>query len=255
MKAAANGALNLSMADGWWAEAQHLGGGWTIDATPEADDTKSVNKAHANAIYDLLENEVVPLFYDRDPVDDIPYGWVARMKTAMQNLAPVFNTKRMVAEYAERLYFPAHQRWLKLNQDGTRRSIALANWKANIRKHWSNLRIEEQISKAQSDIPQKSVSALTVGESVTIQAVVRTDALFPNELAVQIYHGVLDATGEIQNGSVTEMEYQEDLGGGKYLFEGTLSLNQTGLHGYTLRVLPSHEDLESVYELGLITWA
>ncbi|MCE2402572.1 alpha-glucan family phosphorylase [Candidatus Poribacteria bacterium] len=255
MKAAANGALNLSMADGWWAEAQHLGGGWTIDATPEADDTKSVNKAHANAIYDLLENEVVPLFYDRDPVDDIPYGWVTRMKTAMQNLAPVFNTKRMVAEYAERLYFPAHQRWLKLNQDGTRRSIALANWKANIRKHWSNLRIEEQISKAQSDIPQKSVSALTVGESVTIQAVVRTDALFPNELAVQIYHGVLDSTGEIQNGSVTEMEYQEDLGSGKYLFEGTLSLNQTGLHGYTLRVLPSHEDLESVYELGLITWA
>jgi starch phosphorylase len=255
MKAAANGALNLSMADGWWAEAQHLGGGWTIDATPEADDTKSVNKAHANAIYDLLENEVVPLFYDRDPVDDIPYGWVGRMKTAMQNLAPVFNTKRMVAEYAERLYFPAHQRWLKLNQDEARRGIALANWKANIRKHWRNLRIEEQIPKTQKDTTQKSVSALSVGEPVSIQAVVHTDALFPNELAVQIYHGVLDSTGAIQNGSVTEMKYQEDLDGGKYLFEGTLSLNQTGLHGYTLRVLPSHEDLQSVYELGLITWA
>ncbi len=254
MKAAANGALNLSMADGWWAEAQHLGGGWTIDATPEADDSKSVNKSHANAIYDLLENEVVPLFYDRDPVDDIPYGWVTRMKTAMQNLAPVFNTKRMVAEYAERLYFPAHQRWQKLNQDGTRRSIALANWKANIRKHWRNLRIEERIPKTK-DTSQKGVSALSVGESVSIQAMVHTDALFPNELAVQIYHGVLDSTGEIQNGSVTNIEYQEDLGSGKYLFEGTLSPNQTGLHGYTLRVLPSHEDLQSIYELGLITWA
>lgn len=254
MKAAANGALNLSMADGWWAEAQHLGGGWTIDATPEADNSKSVNKAHANAIYDLLENEVVPLFYDRDPVDDIPYGWVAKMKTAMQNLAPVFNTKRMVAEYAERLYFPAHQRWLKLNQDDARRGIALANWKANIRKHWNNLRIEERIPKTKDTSP-KNVSALSVGESVSIQAVVHTDALFPNELAVQIYHGVLDSTSEIQNGSVTQMEYQEELGGGKYLFEGTLSLNQTGLHGYTLRVLPSHQDLQSVYELGLITWA
>lgn len=254
MKAAANGALNLSMADGWWAETQHLGGGWTIDATPEADDSKSVNKAHANAIYDLLENEVVPLFYDRDPVDDIPYGWVTRMKTAMQNLAPVFNTKRMVAEYAERLYFPAHQRWLKLNQNDARRGMALANWKANIRKHWRNLRIEERIPKTK-DTSQKGVSALSVGESVSIQAVVHTDALFPTELAVQIYHGVLDSTGEIQNGSVTNMEYQEDLGSGKYLFEGTLSLNQTGLHGYTLRVLPSHEDLQSIYELGLITWA
>ena len=255
MKAAANGALNLSIADGWWEETEHLGGGWTIEATPEADDAKSIDQAHANAIYDLLEKEVVPLFYDRHLVDDIPYGWVARMKTAMQNLAPVFNTKRMVAEYAERLYFPAHQRWVKLNQDGARRSIALANWKANIRKHWGNLRIEERLPKAEKELAQKSVSALFVGESVSIQAIVYTDALFPNELAVQIYHGVLDSTGEIQNGSITQMEYKEDLGGGKFLFEGDLVLNQTGLHGYTLRVLPSHEDLQSFYDLALLTWA
>ncbi len=255
MKAAANGALNLSMADGWWAEAEELGGGWTIEATPEADDTKSIDKAHANAIYDLLEKQVVPLFYNRDPVDDIPYGWVAKMKTAMQNLAPVFNTKRMVAEYAERLYFPAHQRWLKLNQDDARRSIALANWKANIRKHWGNLRIEEQIKQGQEKATPKNVSAFVVGETVSIHAVVHTDALFPNELAVQIYHGVLDSTGEIQDGSVTQMEYQEELGGGKYLFKGILALDQTGLHGYTLRVLPAHEDLQSYYDLGLLTWA
>ena len=255
MKAAANGALNLSTSDGWWAEAELLGGGWTIDATPESDDSKSTDKAHANAIYDLLENEVVPLFYDRDPVDDIPYGWVTRMKTAMQNLAPVFNTKRMVAEYAEHLYFPAHQRWSKLNMNAARRSIALANWKANVHKHWDNLRIEERTTKPNKDILQNSLSALSVGASVSIQAVVHTDALFPNELAVQIYHGVLDSTGEIQNGNVTQMEYQADLGGGKYLFDGTLVLEQTGLHGYTLRVLPSHEDLQSVYELGLLTWA
>ena len=164
MKAAANGALNLSMADGWWAEAENLGGGWTIEAIPESDDSKSTDKAHANAIYELLEKEVVPLFYDRDPVDDIPYGWVAKMKTAMQNLAPVFNTKRMVAEYAERLYFPAHQRWLKLNKDSAQRGIVLANWKANVRKHWGNLRIEERTTIADKDISQKSVSSLSVGE-------------------------------------------------------------------------------------------
>ena len=255
MKAAANGALNLSMADGWWAEAEHLGGGWTIEATSEADDPKSIDKAHSDAIYELLEKEVVPLFYDRNPVDDIPYGWVAKMKTAMQNLAPVFNTKRMVAEYAERLYFPAHQRWLKLNNDDARRSIALANWKANVRKHWRNLRIEELIPKEDRNKPQKASSSLAVGESVSIQAVVHTDALFPNELAVQIYHGVLDSTGEILNGNITQMEYQEDLGGSKYLFEGKLILDKTGLYGYTLRVLPEHEDLQSVYELGLVTWA
>ncbi len=255
MKAAANGALNLSMADGWWTEAEKLGGGWTIDATPKADDQKSINKAHANAIYDLLENEIVPLFYDRHPVDDIPYGWVAKMKAAMQLLAPVFNTKRMVAEYAQRLYFPAHKRWTKLNNDNAQRSIALANWKANIRKHWTNLKIEERITNAKRETPQKSSTAHVVGESVTIQAIIHTDTFFPNELAVQIYHGVLQATGEIQNGNVTQMEYKENIANGKFLYEAQLTLNQTGLHGYTLRVLPYHEDLQSIYDLGLITWA
>jgi starch phosphorylase len=88
-----------------------------------------------------------------------------------------------------------------------------------------------------------------------VQAVVHTDVLFPHELVVQIYHGVLDEAGEIHNGSVNPMEYQADLGGGTYLFEGTLTLKQTGLHGYTVRVLPCHEDLQSPHELGLITWA
>ena len=253
MKAAANGVLNLSIADGWWAEANHLGGGWTIDTGPVIEDSKSTNKAHANAIYDLLENEIVPLFYQRNAVDDVPHEWVARMKTAMQNLAPVFNTKRMVSEYAEQLYFPAHRRWQELNASETKRSIALARWKTHIRDHWNDLRVEEKRTVAKTAAAQNS--ELGVGESTTVQAVVRTDVLFPHELAVQIYHGVLDEAGEIHNGTVSPMMYKDDLGGGTYLFEGTLTLKQTGLHGYTVRALPYHEDLQSPHELGLVTWA
>ena len=257
MKAAANGVLNLSIADGWWAEANHLGGGWTIDAGPVAEDAGehglATDKAHANAIYELLENEIVPLFYQRHPVDDVPYEWVARMKTAMQNLAPIFNTKRMVAEYAEQLYFPAHRRWQRLNEAEAKRSIALAHWKSHIRNHWHELRIEEKNSNASTAAMQNS--ELGVGESAAVQAVVHTEVLFPHELVVQIYHGVLDAAGEIHNGNVSPMEYRGELGSGTYLFEGTLALKETGLHGYTVRALPYHEDLQSPYELGLVTWA
>ena len=253
MKAAANGALNLSIADGWWAEANHLGGGWTIDTEPTSDDAKSNDKTHANAIYELLEKEIVPLFYQRNSVDDVPYEWVARMKTAMQNLAPIFNTKRMVTEYAEQLYFPTHRRWLKLNENEAKPSIALAHWKDHIRDHWGSLWIEEKSSNGRSTAVQNL--ELGVGESTKVQAVVHTDVLFPHELAVQIYHGVLDATREIRRGNVSPMEYKKDLGGGAYLFEGTLTLKQTGLHGYTVRALPYHEDLESLSELGLVTWA
>ena len=253
MKAAANGVLNLSIADGWWAEANHLGGGWTIDTGPIPEDSKSINKAHANTIYDLLENEIVPLFYQRNSVDDVPYEWVARMKTAMQNLAPIFNTKRMVSAYAEQLYFPAHRRWQALNESEAKRSIALARWKTHIRDHWGDLRIAEKRTDAKAAPAQSS--ELGVGESTTVQAIVRTDVLFPHEFAVQIYHGVLDEAGEIHDGAISPMTYKDDLGGGAYLFEGTLTLEQTGLHGYTLRALPDHEDLQSPHELGLITWA
>ncbi len=264
MKAAANGGLNLSIADGWWAEANELGGGWTIDTSPAAADSTSVDEVHANAIYELLENEIVPLFYQRHPVDDIPYKWVERMKDAMQNLSPIFNTKRMVSEYAEKLYFPAHRRWRYLNQDGAKRSSALAHWKSHIRNHWHGIRIEE-IEDESEGSAQKSIDAQSyrkientafgVGESLKVQAVIYTEALFPHELAVQIYHGVLNQEGEIENGNVSPMTYQRELTGGSYLFEGTLNFQETGLHGYTLRVLPYHEDLHSLHELGLVAWA
>ena len=252
MKASANGVLNLSIADGWWAEANHLGGGWTIDAGTIAEDPESTDKAHADAIYELLEKEIVPLFYQRSPIDDVPHEWVARMKTAMQNLAPIFNTKRMVAEYAEQLYFPAHHRWQHLNADGGKRSIALSHWKAHIRSHWEHLWIEEK--PADTTEIGTGNQTLGIGESTQVQAIVHTDALSPDELAVQIYHGRLDEAGEIHDGYANPMACKADLGEGAYLFEGTLTLIQTGLHGYTVRVLPYHEDLQSLHELGLIAW-
>lgn len=263
MKAAANGVLNLSIADGWWAEAEQLGGGWTIDtsfdeASPVAEEPDSIDKAHANAMYELLEKEIVPLFYQRHPVDDIPYEWVKRMKEAMQHLAPVFNTKRMVSEYAEQLYFPAHRRWQQLNQDTAQRSVALAQWKSHIRHHWGSLRIEERDATHPTGGLGRQNGEFGVGESVPVQAVVRIeerDALSPRDMSVQIYHGALDEAGEIRNGNVSAMAYRGELDSGAYLFEGTLALQQTGLHGYTLRVLPYHEDLQSPYEMGMVTWA
>ena len=253
MKAAANGVLNLSIADSWWAEANHLGGGWTIDAGPTHGDPKAIDKAHADAIYELLEKAIVPLFYQRNPIDDIPHAWVTQMKTAMQHLAPIFNTKRMVAEYAERLYFPAHRRWQHLNAAAGERGIALTRWKSHVRDHWGDLRIAEKQTDDGTEHLQNH--EIGVGKSTTVQAIVHTDVLFPHELTLQIYHGVLDQAGEIHNGNVSPMTYQADLGGGDYLFEGTLTLEQAGLHGYTIRALPFHEDLHSPHELGLIAWA
>ncbi|MBE9506655.1 MAG: alpha-glucan family phosphorylase [Chloroflexi bacterium] len=105
-KAAANGIPNLSMLDGWWAEGYNGANGWAIESGQTCDDPAVQDRADAEALYRLLENEVVPLFYKRD-ADDVPRGWVQVMKEAIRTAVPVFCTRRMVKEYAERFYVPA----------------------------------------------------------------------------------------------------------------------------------------------------
>ena len=108
-KAAANGIPNLSVLDGWWAEGYNGANGWAIDSGQQHDDPWAQDTADAEALYRLLENEVAPLFYKRD-ADDIPRGWVQVMKEAIRTAVPVFCTRRMVKEYAERFYVPAARR-------------------------------------------------------------------------------------------------------------------------------------------------
>jgi starch phosphorylase len=108
-KAAVNGVPNLSVLDGWWAEGYNGANGWAIDAGQTYKDQGAQDTAEAKTLYELLEDEVVPLYYKRD-ADDIPRGWVHVMKEAIRTAAPVFCTRRMVKEYAERFYIPAAER-------------------------------------------------------------------------------------------------------------------------------------------------
>ncbi len=108
-KAAANGIPNLSVLDGWWAEGYNGANGWAIDTPQHPDDAAAQDAADAEALYRLLEDEVVPLFYKRD-ADGVPRDWVRVMKEAIRTSVPVFCTRRMVKEYTERLYVPAAKR-------------------------------------------------------------------------------------------------------------------------------------------------
>jgi starch phosphorylase len=115
MKAAANGALNLSILDGWWIEgfAAIPDAGWGIEPSSELLDEKA-DKDDAEAIYAALEREVVPLFYERDDAN-LPREWIRRSKEAIRALAPRFSSQRMVIEYIDRLYVPASEggaRWI-----------------------------------------------------------------------------------------------------------------------------------------------
>ena len=189
---------------------------------------------------------MIPLFYERG-ADGLPRGWIAKMKASMSRLCPIFNTNRMVMEYCNRYYIPAHQLCEKLCKDDMQGARELANWKARIREHWGEIRILSTNTNG--------TSSVGVGESVKVQAHVGLGTMKPDEVAVQIYSGVLNSERMIQHGDVFSMKMAKDTGNGTYLYEGTLPCSQSGLHGLSVRVIPSHPDVLNPLRLGLIKWA
>ena len=142
MKAAMNGVLNMSILDGWWVEGYTPEGGWIIGAGEEYDDTEYQDKVESQAIFNLLENEVVPLFYSQSR-DRLPRRWIHRMKNTIKWCAPRFNTSRMVAEYTRKFYNPAAARWRYLTAEAMARVRALSTWKSNLRNTWDDLAIQK----------------------------------------------------------------------------------------------------------------
>ena len=246
MKAAVNGVLNLSVLDGWWAEAYQPEIGWAIGRGEEYEDLHVQDEVEANGLYELLERVIVPLFYDRG-ADGLPRGWLARMKAAMQHICPFFNTHRMVHDYAVRFYLPAARRRQRLAGQDMASTRALAQWKATLREHWPELRIES----LEADIP----SDLTVGDRLEVRAQVHLGTLTPQDVSVELYYGPLDPQRQIAAAETITMTCRESIGEGKYLLVGTLPCRMSGRHGYTLRLLPRHEELVSPFEPGLILWA
>lgn len=109
-KAALNGVLNFSVMDGWWREGYNGKNGWAIGEDKDYEDQNKRNEADAKSLYDTLENEIIPLYYTERSSDNLPGDWIARMKESIRTLAPQFSTRRMVKEYAERLYIPLMRR-------------------------------------------------------------------------------------------------------------------------------------------------
>jgi starch phosphorylase len=249
MKATANGALNMSVLDGWWEEGYTPETGWAIGRGEEYADDQSEyqDRVEANAIYDLLEKEIVPLFYERGR-DGLPRGWIAKMKAAMREHAGVFNTNRMVREYTERCYLPALERGERLSEDEWQRAKALAAWKARVQKEWPQVRIE-RVSAERPDGQD-----LEVGDQLQVQAQVQLGELKPTDVSVQLYYGLLDHAGLIREGASLPMLIAQSKGKGRYIFAGAILCQTSGQHGYALRIVPQHEDLGNPFEMGLIRW-
>ncbi|MBC1219808.1 alpha-glucan family phosphorylase [Nostoc sp. UCD121] len=247
MKAAMNGLPNLSVLDGWWDEADYVRTGWAIGHGENYDDPNYQDEVEANALYELLEKEVVPLFYEHRDSDGLPRPWVAKMKDAIRLNCPFFNTARMVGEYAQRAYFPASDRYHTLTVNNYAPAKELAAWKEKLGEHWFNIRIKDVDVSAASDIE--------VNQTVAVKAKVDLATLTNNDVQVELYQGAIDANGEIVNAVTVVMDYQGEDSQQLSIYTGNITYTASGLQGLSLRVLPKNPNLANPYEPRLIAWA
>ena len=219
--------------------------GWAIGRGEEYSDHGYQDRVEAGALYDLLENEVVPLFYRRGP-DSLPRGWIALMRTAMAALCPVFNTNRMVHHYVVDGYQRADARRALLEDDGFRRARNLAAWKAKLRQAWKDVRV----SRVEVQMPDQT----HVGESFEVRVWIQLGSLKAEDVAPQVYLGRLHENRDIVEPQVVSMASTGTVSSEGMLFVSTFTCGTSGTHGLTVRVIPHHEDLGHQHETGLVTW-
>ncbi|HET8961055.1 alpha-glucan family phosphorylase [Nocardioides sp.] len=243
MKAALNGGLNLSILDGWWDEWYDGENGWAIPSADGVDDPDRRDDIESAALYDLIENEVAPRFYDADD-EGVPSRWLEMVRHTLKSLGPKVLATRMVSDYVTELYGPAAVAGRRLNADYAG-AARLADWKQRIRAGWSAVRVEHVESHGVGDSPE-------VGSTLTVQAYVGLGDLAPDDVDVQLVHGVVTPADTLVNTQVESLAAVESYEGGRHRFDGSVQLERSGGFGYTVRVVPRNDFLISPAELGVV---
>jgi glycogen phosphorylase len=230
MKAGVNGVINLSILDGWFDEAYERSGGWAIgDREPYSEDQDEI---HARATYSLLENEVVPMYYDRG-ADGVSEEWIKRVKQSIQLASQTYNCQRAMAEYMTQLYNPAHASWIEVKRDGFDSVRKRLEWNAGIERVWSQVRIIEAAHGADGTVIS--------GKPFLVKVAVELAGLAPSDVRVEAVVGRVGATGGLEQAEVLVLPSVEQRGS-IYLFSREILPRQTGRIGYAVRVSPNHYD-------------
>ncbi len=245
IKAAANGVLNVSILDGWWCEGYSEDRGWRIGNGEEYEDHAYQDMVESQALYNILENDVIPCFYDRKD-GEIPVVWLKKMKESMKTAMHEFCAGRMVGDYYRRFYEPAAKRLETLVADDSREAKALFEFHKRLESKWKSIKVFHPVRDA--DGPFR------VGESFNVSLQVELGDLRPEEVEVELYYGTMRAVDEVEKGYSTIMDVKEEKGGGTYVYTCTISCDRAGRYGFTSRVKPRGDDMIRNAP-GFITWA
>ncbi len=258
MKAALNGVLNLSILDGWWCEGYGQERGWVIGNGETYEDIAYGDKVECQALYNLIENEITPLYYSRIN-DKLPRGWIRWMKTCIKNCAPEFSTHRMVADYARKFYAPSAMRFNYMLDNNLAAAKELTAWKRDIQSKWSSIKINEVTLNLDEHSKLLDLNKydphIDAGSDLRVTANITLGDIDPSNVAVELYFGRVNANGKIKNATVIEMASESKTkSDGTYLFSGNLDCKISGQHGFSVRVVPKHKNISSPFDLGMVHW-
>ncbi len=251
MKAALNGSLNLSILDGWWAEFYDEENGWAIPSADSAGDAAERDQLEADSLYDLIEHQVAPRFYDRGgrgAQSTVPAKWMQSVRHTLATLSPALSADRMVREYVERLYIPAARAEREITENANAPARDLAAWKARVLAAWPKVHVTHVESGGVDATPQ-------VGDQLHVRAQVELDGLSPEDVLVEVVYGRAWDQDTLTDAQRVPLELQTGDDSGATTFAGTVPLARAGSFGYTVRVTPANPLLASPAELGLVATA
>ena len=248
-KVPVNGGINLSVSDGWWCEGYDGENGWNIGpvVTHELPSTEQSDYADAESLYTLLEEQVVPLYYERG-MDGLPHAWLARSKRSLQTLTAEFSSNRMVRDYFDDYYMPAAVRHDELMLDDRRLTRHLAAWKDSVPNRFFSLRIDE------IRVDGVDGETMVCGQPIRISAIISPGGMEPSDILVQVVVG--PSAGQVFTAkphvvTLSSIKTQPD---GRLIYSGAFTPSHNGYHAYGIRVVPVTEGLASPLDSRLVLW-
>jgi len=245
IKAAANGVLNVSILDGWWCEGYSEETGWRIGNGEEYQDQAYQDDIESQALYNVLENSVIPCFYDRRR-GDTPNNWIKMMKASIKMALGQFCAHGMIQKYAETSYIPASRRFSELTGNNAEEARRIAALHDHLSNNWKGIKI---------DHPVRSFDGpFRVSDHIDVTATVSLGKIRPEQVKVQLCYGKMLDVEKLESINIEQMKLLEDYGDGRYHYGTSLLCTLSGRFGLTARVIPS-EDEHLKHAPGLITWA
>jgi glucan phosphorylase len=241
-----NGTLHFSVLDGWWIEGYEKDAGWALPMERSYDVQDYQDELDAGTIYNILEDEIIPSFYERGK-DDIPVKWIGYIKNTIARVAPKFTTCRMIQDYQERFYQPQYQQTLKIREDDYKLAKDIAAWKFWVSSIWDDIEVKD------IQIAHGITNPMKIGQDYPAKVVLDLKGLSPEEVGLEL---VITINGNNTPPKLVQtMEFLAENGeNGTAVYSMDVTIEKSGTYSYGLRLFPKNEHLEHRQDFRYVKW-